>query len=275
MVTAVVSFWFGFFCGMAVTIVGSTLIAARLADDVRERATARAATVAQGGKVMRCEKNQGICLIDSLNVREGPSTDSRIVVRLSFCTLAALADYPNPTSGDWIRITFQEHTGWVYKQYFSPVTKERLCIGFVLASEGGYSTVNEDPGNWTGGQVGKGELKGTKYGISAFTYPHLAIEDLTLADAYRIYRDDWYEPMGIAGMPWPLALWRFDTAVLFGKAGEAHLFRQYMAEGGDYLQHRINRHQLATNSPFGEGWTARVYRLQRMGTEIELPDEGN
>jgi hypothetical protein len=32
-----------------------------------------------------------------------------------------------------------------------------------------------DPGNWTGGAIGKGELRGTKWGISAQTYPQIDI----------------------------------------------------------------------------------------------------
>jgi lysozyme family protein len=34
-------------------------------------------------------------------------------------------------------------------------------------SEGGYSDHPEDNGNWTGGDIGKGILIGTRYGISA------------------------------------------------------------------------------------------------------------
>jgi len=34
-------------------------------------------------------------------------------------------------------------------------------------SEGGYSDVYEDNGNWTGGKIGNGVLIGTRYGISA------------------------------------------------------------------------------------------------------------
>lgn len=37
-----------------------------------------------------------------------------------------------------------------------------------------------DKGNWTGGRVGVGQLKGTKYGISAAAYLHLGIKSLTL-----------------------------------------------------------------------------------------------
>lgn len=37
----------------------------------------------------------------------------------------------------------------------------------VIEHEGGYTDNPKDPGNWTGGEVGKGELKGSKYGLSA------------------------------------------------------------------------------------------------------------
>ncbi|MFC0406768.1 hypothetical protein [Roseomonas elaeocarpi] len=50
----------------------------------------------------------------------------------------------------------------------------RRVRAFFLAlkvNERGLSMVSTDPGNWTGGQVGKGKLKGTKYGIAAASYP--------------------------------------------------------------------------------------------------------
>jgi lysozyme family protein len=58
--------------------------------------------------------------------------------------------------------------------------------------EKGLSNDPNDPGNWTGGRVGAGILKGTKYGISAATYPHINIADLTVDDAKAIYWNDWW-----------------------------------------------------------------------------------
>ena len=57
----------------------------------------------------------------------------------------------------------------------------------VLGHEGGFQADPRDRGNWTGGEVGKGELKGTKYGLAAMTYPELDIPALTLAEAEAIY----------------------------------------------------------------------------------------
>ena len=49
-----------------------------------------------------------------------------------------------------------------------------------------------DPGCWTGGQVGQGELKGSKFGISAKSYPTLDIEHLSVEDAKAIYFPDYW-----------------------------------------------------------------------------------
>lgn len=59
--------------------------------------------------------------------------------------------------------------------------------------EGGFGDDPRDRGNWTGGKVGVGVCKGTKYGISAAAYPHLDIKNLTLEEAKRIYKRDYWD----------------------------------------------------------------------------------
>lgn len=61
----------------------------------------------------------------------------------------------------------------------------------IFGHEGGYSSDRRDPGNWTGGRVGRGQLLGTKFGIAANSYPGLDIKNLTLAQATAIYRQDY------------------------------------------------------------------------------------
>lgn len=61
-----------------------------------------------------------------------------------------------------------------------------------IGNEGGYSNNEHDPGNWTSGVVGVGILKGTKYGISAASYPALDIANLTLEQAQTIYRNEYW-----------------------------------------------------------------------------------
>jgi lysozyme family protein len=77
----------------------------------------------------------------------------------------------------------------------------------------GFSTDQNDPGNWTSGKVGIGEFKGTKYGISAASYPHLDIPNLTPDEAKAIYGSDYWAAACCDQMPWPLALFVFDCAV--------------------------------------------------------------
>lgn len=63
----------------------------------------------------------------------------------------------------------------------------------VLNVEKGFQKLAGDTGNWTGGAVGVGQLKGTKYGISAAAYPWLDIENLTVGEAKAIYRKDYWD----------------------------------------------------------------------------------
>jgi hypothetical protein len=77
----------------------------------------------------------------------------------------------------------------------------------ILKHEGGYVNDPDDPG---------GE---TKYGISKRAFPNLDIKNLTLADAYRIYKEKYYVPMGIEKIkPDSLAMQVFDFGVNAGVA---------------------------------------------------------
>ncbi|WP_423396018.1 glycoside hydrolase family 108 protein [Burkholderia sp. LMG 21824] len=87
------------------------------------------------------------------------------------------------------------------------------AFALVVGAEGGFSTDQNDPGNWTGGHVGVGVFKGTKYGISAASYPNLDIANLSVDDAKAIYGTDYWSAACCDQMPWPLALFMFDCAV--------------------------------------------------------------
>ena len=78
----------------------------------------------------------------------------------------------------------------------SPVSAadfHKVFVNSILPHEGGFTIDRNDPGNWTGGKVGKGKLKGTKYGIAANTYPKLDIKNLTVAQAEAIYKRDYWD----------------------------------------------------------------------------------
>lgn len=79
--------------------------------------------------------------------------------------------------------------------------------------EGGLSMDPEDSGNWTGGEKGKGDLLGTKYGISAAQYPSMDIPLLRFDDAVAIYERDYWQKIKGDILPPRLALVVFDSAV--------------------------------------------------------------
>ena len=86
----------------------------------------------------------------------------------------------------------------------------------LLGHEGELSLDPNDRGNWTSGVIGQGELRGTKYGISAMSYPNLDIANLTIDDSKTIYvRDFWNQVHGEL-LPGSVAFQLFDFAVNSG-----------------------------------------------------------
>lgn len=73
-----------------------------------------------------------------------------------------------------------------------------------------------DKGNWTSGKCGIGELKGSKFGISAASYPGEDIANLKLERARDIYRRDFWGPAGCDVVPDALKFDLFDMAVNSG-----------------------------------------------------------
>lgn len=91
------------------------------------------------------------------------------------------------------------------------------AFNVVLGFEGGLSLDEDDPGNWTGGEKGKGELVGTKYGISAAAHPTVDIQGLRVTDAQEIYWRDYWKPNGCEEMPLKVAVAYFDSLVNQGQ----------------------------------------------------------
>lgn len=90
------------------------------------------------------------------------------------------------------------------------------CFERLIGHEGGYTDNPKDPGNWTGGRVGAGQLKGTKYGIAANTYPDEDIKNLTLERAKELYRRDYWAMIRADDMPPEIRHPLFDAAVNAG-----------------------------------------------------------
>lgn len=86
----------------------------------------------------------------------------------------------------------------------------------LIGHEGAFSDDPRDPGNWTGGRVNVGQLKGTKFGIAANTYGDLDIRSLTLAQAKVIYHRDWWLKAGADEFHPAIVFQMWDFAVNAG-----------------------------------------------------------
>lgn len=152
----------------------------------------------------------------------------------------------------------------------------------LLGHEGAFTNNPNDRGNWTGGKVGQGRCVGTKYGISAMTYPGEDIEHLTLERAKELYRRDFWGPAGCDVVPDALKFDLFDTAVNSGVVTAIKLLQRAAGSADDgalgsrtlmatqamdaeRLLARFNGHRLDylndnphTWADFGRGWSQRI-----------------
>jgi lysozyme family protein len=169
------------------------------------------------------------------------------------------------------------------------------CFAIVVGTEGGFTDDPEDPGNWTSGEIGVGVLKGTKYGVSAASYPDLDIANLTIAQAQAIYQRDYWEKIGVSLEEAPFALIMFDAAVNHGVEGAVRWLQRALLLKADGDPGPITRGaadralsadpvRLAANTLAerirempsfsawdhdGAGWSARCARLPFEGMQIQ------
>ena len=151
----------------------------------------------------------------------------------------------------------------------------------LIGHEGVYSDDPKDPGNWTGGRVRVGELKGTKYGIAANTYGDLDIKGLTLDAAKAIYYRDWWLKAGADQLDAAIVYQLWDFAVNAGMSTAKRALQRAvgMADDGNigpltiaavqampatdvlmrFAAQRLRFYTSLSNWPaYGKGWTNRV-----------------
>lgn len=157
----------------------------------------------------------------------------------------------------------------------------------IIGHEGGFTDDKRDPGNWTGGKVGVGTLKGTKYGIASNSYPSLDIKNITIDQAKAIYKRDYWDRVKADLLPDDLRLHVFDMAVNGGISRAVKLLQKSVgvSEDGslgpltlsavnkanpfklvlDYNANRILFYtSLSTFSTYGKGWVNRVARNMKL-----------
>lgn len=172
-------------------------------------------------------------------------------------------------------------------------TNRKRSIANTLIYEGGLSMIRSDPGNWTGGKVGVGELKGTNFGIAANTYPNHDIKHLTKDQAIAIYERDYWPkvggdelPMGVdqvafdAGMnsgPSRGLMWVGKAAGLTANFTAVNVARAVKAKPDTIAVIKracANRmgflKSLGTFGKFGSGWTRRVTQMEAIGVKMAL-----
>ena len=97
-----------------------------------------------------------------------------------------------------------------------------------VGHEGGFQKDPFDNGNWTGGKREDGVLKGTKFGISAGSYPDEDIENLTIDRAKELYHKDFWQKQSCHLMEGneEIAIELFDTSVNAGIGKGAKIFQE-------------------------------------------------
>lgn len=135
----------------------------------------------------------------------------------------------------------------------------------VAGIEAGFTKDERDKGNWTGGKVGVGVLKGTKYGISAASYPEIDIENLTLEQARILRKRRYWDVIGAETMPWNRALCAYDCAINQGDGAEELLAKHSGADPVEFMTQRALRYaQNPDLKEFGHSWMHRLFEIFKL-----------
>lgn len=206
----------------------------------------------------------GLVTATVLNVRAGPATTYPIVGKLDKDYAVKVSAISGTGQQAWYQIEIGQ---WVYSSFVKladapPIEKWQRSIAFVARWEGGYQNIANDAGNWTGGEVGRGENKGTNWGVSAASYPHLDIINLTQAEAHAIFKVDYWKASGADQLDWPACLLVFDTAILHGK----DIAKLWLKDVGPnpyiFAANRLRVYTRMQNWDFwSKGWIRRVADL--------------
>lgn len=143
------------------------------------------------------------------------------------------------------------------------------AFDILIGHEGGYVNHPHDPG---------GE---TKFGITRRSYPDLDIASLTVEDAKKIYRADFWQRLNLDKLPTELRFHIFDAAVNSGRGNAARFLQRALGIADDgiigpitlqwasqvnplylvmwYSGERLSfMTRLSTWRTFGKGWVRRI-----------------
>jgi lysozyme family protein len=161
----------------------------------------------------------------------------------------------------------------------------------VIGHEGGFTKDRRDRGNWTSGVIGVGQLKGTKYGVSAMSYPDLDIVNLTLDQAKAIYKKDFWDKCRCDELPSGIDYVVFDAAINHGPSRAIKLIQTAVNATPDGIlgpnslsniqktdpvkavtefcvQRMMFFTDISTFNVYGLGWTRRAFDTHLNGVSM-------
>ena len=159
-----------------------------------------------------------------------------------------------------------------------------------VGNEGGFTNDRDDRGNWTSGKIGVGELKGTKQGISAMTYPDLDIINLTDDEIKEIYYRDWWLKLGMDKFRPAISYQMFDAAINHGMNRATKLLQKAVGATADgaigpntmgkvkdtelndllfkFIAERLQFFtDIRTFNKYGRGWSRRIAHNLKLAAE--------
>jgi lysozyme family protein len=143
----------------------------------------------------------------------------------------------------------------------------------VVSHEGDFTANPADPGNWTGGAIGCGICRGTRFGISAAAYPDVDIATLTVESAKALYQRDYWDAIAGDRLPAALALLVFDAAINNGLGRAARWLQQvvHVPQDGVIGERTLAAIRQAALIPEGIVELCTEYLAQRLVFMVGLP----
>lgn len=214
------------------------------------------------------EIGKGVVIAELLNVRNKPGVSgTQVVATLPKGQLVSIAEKAMVGEHLWLMIGKDQWViaEWVRSGETVPLPTQsnwERSRSFTAKWEGEFQNHEWDIGNWTECAVGEGINKGTKYGISACSYPDLDIKNITRKQADDIYFQDYWVRSGADKLTWPFCLVVFDTAINF----HPNTAKAWLQESnGDMLRFvglRLRGYRRSKAWPeAGDAWVDRVIDL--------------
>lgn len=164
------------------------------------------------------------------------------------------------------------------------------AFDLVIGHEGGFQDDPKDRGNWTTGIIGRGENRGTKYGVTAMSYPDEDIRNLTVEKAKEIYLRDFWLKASCDDLPAGVDYLVFDASINHGRLKAVQFLQRAVGAKDDgaigketlgrisktpldsiidefVVQRQLFYSALSTFKTYGKGWTRRNVLSHRQAKE--------